>query len=250
MRKYLSISLFLYALIMSPITRAQDLVIGGYDYPPFMNAVTQGGSYHHLMDAIAQQTGLAFKWQYYPYARLDQLFTQNLVHIEVGSAKEWTINSKVPGEFSNTFYTLEDVAIFRPNEAFSIKTPQDIKGKTVGVVRGYGFIRYDAVFASKQATRFDAKDENQLLNMLYNGRMDVIFINKNVFFSKREAHPDYQTLMMGDVVGDYDIRIRVNPNVSHILPKLNQAIDELTASNIIQIIEQPLQNSAQKKPAN
>jgi len=223
---------------VSPITSAQDLMIGGYDYPPFMNAQTQTGTYHHLMDAIAQQTNLTFKWQYYPYARLDKLFSQNIVHIEVGSAKEWTLNAPVPGVYSDTFYKLEDVAIFRPREAFSIKAPQDIKSKTVGVVRGYGFSLYDPIFASKQATRFDAKDENQLLHMLYNGRMDVIFINKNVFLNKQQAKPEYQNLIMGDTVGDYDIRIRVNPSFAHIIPKLNQGISKLSKPKIKQIIEQ------------
>lgn len=223
-----------YLMLLGTYSMAQNIVIGGYDYPPFMNAQSKQGIYHEVMSAINQETKLSFQWKYYPYARLNKLFEQGLVHIEVGAAEEWTSASAEPGIYTDNFYSVDDIALFRPREAFSIKKHDDIKGKTIGVVRGYGFKDFDDMFITERATRFDAKDEKQLLHMLYNGRLDAIFINKNVFLYHQMNQPIYQKLTQGDVIGSYKVGIRVHPSYKHIIPALNQAIKNLKRNNTIQ----------------
>lgn len=211
----------------------QTILIGGYDYAPFMSKSTQSGIYHDLMEAISTHTKQTYQWKYYPYARLDKFFELGNIHIEVGSSPDWSSTSLVPGEYTRFFYSLEDVAVFQPGLAFDINHPSDIKGKTISVVRGYGYPKYDPIFLSKQAKRFDAADESQLLNMLDSGRFDAIFINKNVFRHFQMQNVQFQNLTMGDVIGRYDVGIRVHPNHTHLIKPLNQAIKALKENGII-----------------
>ena len=207
--------------------RAENIIIGGYDYPPFMDAQSNQGMYHKLMSNISRRAQLTFQWEYYPYARLNSLFEHGSIAMEVGAAPEWTANKGIPGVYTETFYELEDIAIFRPGEAFKIEKPQDIKGKTIGVVRGYGFEQFKKMFNSKQATRFDANNEKQLINMLFNKRLDAIFINKDVFLFHKLNTPKYTALQQGDIVGAYKVGIRVHPSFKDIIPRLNKAIADL-----------------------
>lgn len=232
-----------YLMLLGASTQAQTIVIGGYDYPPFMNIQSKQGIYHDVMKTISLETGLSFEWQYYPYARLNSLFEQGSVHIEVGAAEEWTSASAEPGVYTDSFYALDDIALFRPKDAFPIKKHEDIKGKTIGVVRGYGFKNFDDMFTTKKATRFDAKDEKQLLHMLYNGRLDAIFINKNVFLYHQMNQPIYRQLVQGDVIGSYEVGIRVHPSFKHIIPALNQTIKKLKRNNRIQKMAERLKPS-------
>lgn len=217
----------------SPSIKAETIIVGGYDYPPFMDSNSKQGIYHKLMLALSQQTGLTFQWQYYPYARLNKLFEKGLVHIEVGSAPEWTTQSSEPGIYTEAFYELQDIALFKSGEAFKIKRPTDIKGKTIGVVRGYGFEDFENMFKSKQAIRSDTTDESQLLQMLLNKRMDSIFINKDVFRHHSIDQPLYRELEQGDIVGSYEIALRIHPSYKKIIPSLNKAIKTLKQKDLI-----------------
>jgi ABC-type amino acid transport substrate-binding protein len=144
---------------------------------------------------------------------------------------------------TDSFYSLDDIAIFRPKEALTINEHEDIKGKTVGVVRGYGLKGFDDMFETKKATRFDAKDEKPLLNMLHNGRLDTVFINKDVFLYHQMHQPIYQQLIQGDIIGSYQIGIRVHPAFKHIIPALNQAIKNLNRNKRIQEISESFNSS-------
>lgn len=221
-------------MVLSSFSQAEDIVIGGYDYPPFMDAKSNQGIYHDFMTAISHKTKLNFKWQYYPYARLNKLFELGKVQIEVGSTKEWTSTSNEPGLFTDSFYSLQDIALFKQGKAFAIKAPKDIEGKTIGMVRGYVYQDFESIFKSKKAIRIDAKDEQRLLHMLYHGRLDAIFINKDVFLSATAKQPMFKQLLVGDVVGSYNVGIRVHPSLKHIIPSLNQAIKNLKHSESLQ----------------
>ncbi len=215
---------------------AKPVAVGGYDYPPFMYQQDQSGVYVDLLQAISNVSGLVFEWEFYPYARLDKLFEHGVIHLEIGSSPIWTQNKTVPGLYSDSFYTLKDVAVFRQGEQSPIESGLDIKGKKIGVVRGYGFPQFQASFDSGQAQRFDAVNELQLLDMLANKRLNQILINKELFLYHQKNNAQYQNLVFGDVVGSYEIGIRIQPEQQHLLKPLNRAIELLKGKGVIEEI--------------
>jgi len=239
-----------FTCILSLPASGQTLIVGGYDYPPFMSSQNKTGLYHQLMDAIAAESGLTFDWHYYPYARLNRLFEQGSIHIEVGSSPIWTKASITPGHYSDGFYHIEDVALFATDKTLSVKNASDIHGRNIGVVRGYGFAKFDEAFHSGKAIRTDTKNELHLLEMLYHNRADAIFISRHVYYHHAIQNEKYQNFVIGDVIGAYEVGVRVHPSAKHILPLINRAIQTLKLNGTIRAImsrDQPL--SGIKKPA-
>lgn len=221
-------------LTLSVSNYANDtLVIGGYHYPPFMDESKHAGLYIELSQAIAQQANLNFQWKFYPYARLDYLFASGDIHIEIGSAEIWNANKPVPGLFTHAFYELEDIAVFHKSKPSRARNTQDIKGKMIGVVRGYSFPQFTQTFEKKVATRVESIHEIQLLKLLLNQRIDQVFMSKQVFLYLRQQDSTYENLDFVDTVGRYQVAIRVHPSKADIIPKLNTAIQQLQQSGLI-----------------
>lgn len=215
---------------------AQSYVVGGYDYPPFIYAKATQGIYVELMKELALVSQQTFKWEHYPYARLDALFTKASVHVEVGSSPLWTSSKRVPGFYTVPFYTLKDVVVFRRSEETSMKSFSDLIGKRVGLVRGYSFPQFQKAFDDGIATRIDAANELGLMKLLINKRVDQIFVSQDLFLYHQKANKEFIDLISGDVVGSYEVAIRVHPNYKSLVSTLDKGIKTLKEKGVIKKI--------------
>jgi len=74
------------------------------------------------------------------------------------------------------------------------------------------------------------------LKFLVAGRVDQIFINKSVaqyWILKNESYRNY---VIGDVIGDVDVMMRVHPSKKQEIERLNKAIKNLSTSGEIEKI--------------
>ena len=228
---------FLVLLVnLTSISWAQTYVVGGYDYPPFVYAKATQGIYVDLMTELARVSQQTFKWEHYPYARLDALFTKASVHVEVGSSPLWTASKKVPGFYTVPFYTLKDVVVFRRGKHASMKSFSDLQGKRVGLVRGYSFPQFQKAFDDGTAKRIDAANELALMKLLINNRVDQIFVSKDLFLYHQKANKKFNDLVPGDIVGSYEVAIRVNPKYKSLVSILDEGIKALKERGVIQEI--------------
>ena len=231
-----SLIIFLVLISWMPVCWSQTYVIGGYDYPPFIYAKANKGIYVDLMAQLARTSQLAFKWEHYPYARLDALFNKARVQIEVGSSPLWTASKDIPGFYSVPFYILKDVVVFRSGEKVAMNSYSDLAGKRVGLVRGYSFPQFQKAFDEGLATRIDANNELSLMNLLLKNRVDQIFISLDLFLYYRKIHKEFIGLIPGDIVGAYEVAIRIHPQYKQLLGPLNKGIAALKESGDIQRI--------------
>ncbi|MFY0640013.1 MAG: transporter substrate-binding domain-containing protein [Bermanella sp.] len=227
-------------LLVSATSQAQPLIIGAYQYPPFMDEKTKDGLYIQLMKSIQTHSQLEFKWVFYPYARLDRFFNLGKIQLEIGSSPLWHQHKLTPGSFTDSFYQLEDVAIHRSGENRRATSDTDIAGQDIGIVRGYSFPQFQQAFSQKIARRIEGADEAQLLHLLINERIDQVFMSKQVFLYLQSRHSEYGNFVIGDVVGRYDVAIRVHPSQAQIIPALNRTIQILkTNGTIKQLFNKP-----------
>jgi polar amino acid transport system substrate-binding protein len=210
-----------------PTSWSETYVIGGYDYPPFIHSNATQGIYVDIMEELALLTEEEFKWEHYPYARLDALFTKARVHIEVGSSPLWTKSKPIPGFYTKSFYALKDVAVFRKGEVQSVKYFSDLKDNRVGLVRGYSFPQFQQAFDDGLAVRVDAANEATLMKLLVNNRVDQIFISKDLFLYHKKMNNDFFELVSGDEVGSYNVAIRVHPAYKELVEVLDEGIKTL-----------------------
>ncbi len=231
--QYTHVLAVILSLICGLSAQAQQVVVAGYHYPPFMDQESKEGIYTDLLKAIAKETGFKFQWVYYPYPRLDKMFELKRVDIEVGSSPIWTQGKAVPGIYSQFFYTLKDRVIFKHGDEIDIQSSDDIKGLTVGIVRGYSFPQFKEAFDSGASKRIDAVNELKLFELLLHGRVKQVFASHDLFLYHQKNQKRFNQLVAGSVVGAYDIGIRIHPDKKELLTPINKALKKLKNNKVI-----------------
>ncbi len=228
--------IFLCLVSCSHALYAAKLEVGFYNYPPMMIEADKSGIYRDILDEVSKLTGDTFNIRYYPYPRISLMFNNGVLDIEPGVYPGWVKNQAVPGLFSVPFGKVVDVMAFSPGKAFLVKKPEDLKGKTVGMVRGYAYPELRKLIEDGQLDRRDAVDETQLLKMLNASRFDQIIINKAVAQYNIFKVSEYRYFELGDVLSSYDVSMRVKPTLDAWLPKLDKAILQLKKNGAIEKI--------------
>lgn len=215
---------------------ADSFEVGFYDYPPMMIEDGRRGIYQDILDALAELTGDRFNVQYYPYPRISLLFNEGKLDLEPGVYPGWVQGQETPGIFSVPFGKVVDALVFAPHKAFPVKRPEDLRGKSVGMVRGYAYPELAPLVASGQLDRRNGLNEQQLLNMLAKSRFDQIIVNKAIAQYHMREVPEYRPFEIGDVISSYDVSMRVQPEHEVWLDKLDAAIVQLKQQGIIEKI--------------
>lgn len=207
-------------------------------FPPYFFKEGNGnsGTIRDIFQAIAQETGDSFEYVRAPFQRAVLMFEQGDLDIEPMTNPAWRAHSPVPGQYSIPFTTSEEIILFKAGVNFPVKSPTDLTGKSVGLVRGYRYPQYDSYFAdgSIQTTRL--ANETELVKMLLAGRLDQIFINSD--FARYQMKHDKQaaTLSPGDIISKLDIMIRFHPSKAKAIPRFNRAIRQLKNNGTIKAI--------------
>ena len=215
---------------------AASFDVGFYNYPPMMIEQDKTGIYQDIFDELGKLTGDTFNVQYYPYPRLGLLFNGGQLDIEPGVYPGWVQGQSIPGVFSVPFGKVVDVMVFAPGKAFPVARPEDLRGKSVGLVRGYAYPDLRALIDEGLLDRRNALNETQLLEMLAKSRFDQIVVNKAIAQYSLAKIPEYRDLEIGDVMSSFDISMRVQPRHEAWVGKLDAAILTLKQRGVIDAI--------------
>lgn len=232
-----SVGLYLLCWLgLSTTAAAQTFEVGFYDYPPMMIERDNSGIYKDIFDELSALLGDEFIISYYPYPRIGLLFNGGQLDIEPGVYAGWMRGQPVPGEFSAPFGRIVDVMVFAPGKSFPVRTPDDLRGKVLGLVRGYAYPDLRALIEEGKIDRRNGLHELQLLEMLSVLRFDQIVINKAVAQYNILKVPEYRKLEVGDTISSFDVGMRVHPRHKAWLPRLDEAILQLKRSGAIERI--------------
>ncbi len=229
MKKQLGVALWVLAAWFG-CAQADTIKVGFYNYPPMMIESGHSGIYQDILDELSKITGHHFQIKYLPYARLARDFDVGEIDLEPGVFPGWVIRQKVPGVFSVPFGKVVDVLVFAPGKQYPVNAPRDLSGKTLGLVRGYAYPDLREMFDKGTVHRVDAVNESQLMAMLLGARIDQILINKAVAQYTIRETPKYSEFVLGDVMGSFDVSMRVHPSKKDIVPQLDDAIVSLKRS--------------------
>lgn len=232
MKKHLLVAICLLTALL-PCAWADTIKVGFYNYPPMMIEAGHTGIYQDILDELSKITGHRFQINYFPYPRLARDFDGGEIDLEPGVFPGWVIKQKVQGLFSVPFGKVVDVLVFAPGKQFPVNTPKDLSGKSLGLVRGYAYPDLRNMFDNGTIHRVDAVNESQLMAMLQGSRIDQILINKAVAQYTIREIPKYSEFVLGDVLGSFDVSMRVHPNKKDILPQLDEAIVSMKRSGAI-----------------
>ena len=124
--------------------------------------------------------------------------------------------------WTKPIFVEEDVIVSLAIHDFEYQSPDSLKGKTGGIVRGYQYPMFDALIEKGSITRYDTLDETSGLQMVNLNRLDAIVIARSALgFLANELKLNDKIHISKVPVNSYERRILVSKRN----PQLKGALD-------------------------
>ncbi|WP_320175116.1 transporter substrate-binding domain-containing protein [Maridesulfovibrio sp.] len=203
--------------------------------PPYYykDGDSKTGIVKDVFNAFVKETGDTIEFVRCPFNRSQRKFDRGEIDIEPMSNPAWRQSAKVLGVFSKPFAVSHSIVLFRAETFIPDVTPQDLLGKSIGVVRGYHYPVYSAYFADGRINTHILENEDKLLQLLLAGRLDQALINKDTALYQIRELGIGDKLVVGKSYDSLDMMIRFHPSKQYALPRFNKAIDKLLNDGII-----------------
>ncbi|WP_419779132.1 substrate-binding periplasmic protein [Maridesulfovibrio sp.] len=207
-------------------------------FPPyyFSEGDPRTGIVQDVFNAFAKETGDNIKYVRCPFNRSLRNFETGAVDIEPMSNPAWRKGAKVLGVFSKPFAVSESIVLFNKKKAVPLHSVGELKGKVVGVVRGYVYPVFAPYFDSGEIRAHVLENENKLIQMLLADRIDQALMNKDF------ALYQIKRLNMGDLLtvskpyDSFDMMVRFHPSKKDAVGRFNKAIDKFLRDGTIENI--------------
>ena len=232
--------LVVFLLCLSSFVQAEKLTVALYAgaNPPYtiIKGYEESGIFIDIFAELELLTEHTFELVHYPFARVMREFDEGRIDIEPGVNESWRQHAKVLGEYTVPYEVSTEVIVYKRANRISVKSPQDLFGKSVGIVRGYSYPDFDDAFERKDINRIDNLSEKLLLRQLLHDRVPLIFIGYRTILYYKKSNPEYKSLLIGDVVNLSEVKLRLHPSKAYLLPEFNQAINQMKANGTIESI--------------
>lgn len=231
-------------LSLSTVHNAQGetLTAASDNWPPFFMQ-TDGqlsGIGHDILTEIARRTGDRIKMQKLPNKRALKLFDEGKIDLIVIDSPLWNDPQNIPGMlFTDELMAVSEYIYFLRDSHVEVKTPADLAGKTVTILRGYSYPSFDAAFASGTVQKYEVYNEQSLLEMLIKKRASAIFMDSIAFhYNVQKLKHDPNLFKSGLQLSNAPLGVKVRRARADILPRFNQAIAAMKADGSINKIVQ------------
>jgi len=194
------------------------------------------GIFKDLFSELEKQTGHEFILTPLPVARALKEFDLGNIDIEPGVNEKWRQHTEVTGLFTIPYEFSTEVLVYKPKNRIRINKVEDLYGKSIGIVRGYSYPQFDGAFAQGSIKKIENVSEFNLLKQILLDRLKHVFIGYRTILYYQQQEPKYNTIEIGDVVSQVEVKLRVHPNKSHLLPKLNKALETMLEQGKIKAI--------------
>ena len=150
-------------------------------YPPYLVVNEYGGVDGIMMDVlreIASKLDFKIVLEFLPEKR-------GLLYVEKGMVDVWP-KSEVWVPNPEKFYWTDPVLRSIDSLMFLEKNPlkfteaEDLFGKNIGSILGYGYPMFDEHFANNRINRIDSRSEREMINLVAKERLDAAIINELV----------------------------------------------------------------------
>lgn len=204
-----------------------------------------------LLDLIEQRAGLQFEIERYPYPRLLEK-TRNHEGIAFGLSLSRNPNELI---LSEPFMSNQVWMVVRSDAVFPFRSIEDLRGKTIGVVRGSSYgDEFDARRNSLFKIEEDVSSHTARLRKLMNRRMDVmlfgdfhtraedvsLYLHQLLAEEKSALKPGENFVVLERPLLIDELCFAATPKHEEILRRLNLAITQLRRSGELQRALLPL----------
>lgn len=159
--------------LLCTLVQAAPLKVGLHDSAPWAYRNAQGeitGLDYEIVKTILQREGIEAEFELYSYSRLLKLFSEK--KLDMASPVGVPYPSAL---YSQPYFTVLDVVVTKSTNPLSIKTLQDLEGKTiVAYQQASEVLGPDFASAIKKAHYLEEADRVQQFELLMNDRVQLM----------------------------------------------------------------------------
>lgn len=228
-------------LLLSGFSRADTIKAAYGDWPPFFDAETESGAALEITQAAFASQGYSLQLYHAPWARVNIGVKNQQYDITLGAW--WTTERAAMFDFSQPYFENAIKFIKRKDDTFEYRNLTSLKGKNIGVIRGYG---YDDAFLT--ADNFQRTETNSLLSnvkKLINHRISLTLEDELVArttISRTEPHLLSQITFSNTALTIKPLYIAVasdNPRADAIITAFNKGLAQIQSNGTLERILKP-----------
>lgn len=238
MNQFCAICLAAAVLWAGPATGSDKLRVAMVNWPPakIIEHGRFGGTDVLILNELADQIGVVLEYVECPWRRC-------LVMIEAGEVDLISSIARSPErerylQFIEPPYR-NGYDIYFYTRGTDLKKYEDLQGLSIGHIRGSAY--FDRFDNDHSLAKFAVTREDQLIEMLSRGRLDVVVgIGRNLDYLIQQRNLSTvirrTSLVMPTVAPTYIAMSRKSSGL-HLAPRIGQALRKMTRAHRIQIIE-------------
>lgn len=225
-------------LLLAPVAQAGTLTYAVTDesWMPYWIVEDQrvSGIFHELMLALDERLPEQLQASHpQPPLRTQKLFREGYLQIECCVSKNWRSDAEQAEVSLWTVPVLqaEEMLIFAPGRRFAYQRLQDLQGRSIATVRGYGYA------GSEYFQRNDGADVRALIYLVAQGRSEAGILDRLEW--RYLQHEDAQLqasrwqVEEGPTVNRSQLRLRLHRDFAGRLDAFNAAILSLQADGTL-----------------
>ena len=220
---------------------AGPYVAGGAQWKPYAYEDANGhllGVSVDIARRVMQMAHVDVTFITYPVNRLQAMLQKGEIDMNYADALIW--NSPEDQRhyvFSKPYAVVNEHLYFLASHPARTQSIEQLNQLTIGMVRGYTYQALDPALATHRLGRLETSQEDALIKLLGNGRVDAIAMVDDIFdalVTSNHLNPDL--FRQGAKLSEAPLVFKLQPQYAQWLPPINQAIDTLRASGELERI--------------
>lgn len=227
------------ALLLVPGARAETLTYAVTDesWAPYwiVDGARVSGILHDFMLALDQRLPEQLQASHpLPPLRTQKLFREGHLQIECCVSKSWRSDR---GQMEVSLWTVpvlqaEEMLIFAPGRRFPYQSLEDLRGRSIATVRGYGYA------GSEYFQRNDGADARALIYLVAQGRSEAGILDRLEWRYLQHQNSQSQAsrweeVEEGPTINRSQLRLRLHRDQADRLEAFNAAIRALQADGTL-----------------
>ncbi len=231
------LSVLLVSLSISSFSKPAKYSITDESWSPYWIIHSQkvSGILNDIMIQLDQRIAVTLiADQLFPPKRAQIRFKYGAVQIECCVNEAWRASEEQVkvSLWTDVLMTVEEVLIFPVGKSFEFNKLEDLKGKLISTVRGYGYV------GSEFFIRSDSSDNISQIQKVALQRSDAGIIDRAalvyVLKNNKELKERNVKVEIGPVINRSDLKIRVHTSRPELVESINAAIKEMKQDGAIQ----------------
>lgn len=195
---------------------------------------------YEIFVEILRRTGDVATIKILPNKRALEVFKKGDADLIILDSPLWADPQRVKTyAFSDAFMSTEEYIYFQKDHYIDVKSPADLRNKTVDVMRGYYYPAFETAFQTNQVKKYEVDSEEILLKKLFTKRTDAVFMVSEAFqYTLNGLGYDPSAFKRGIKLSTTPLSLKIRIEKSNALPRINAAIAAMKKDGTMQRIIQ------------